>query len=127
MKRDMDLIRLILLEIENSEDEEIENLTIKGYSTKEILYNAKLLEQNNMIEYCKEDIIGNYYIGSMTWDGNDFLDKVRDNSNWKKTKDVIKEKALPFTFDIVKSVATTLISSAAEGVANSIIKNGGQP
>lgn len=127
MKRDMDLIRLILLKIENSEDEEIENLTIKGYSTKEILYNAKLLEQNNMIEYCKEDIIGNYYIGSMTWDGSDYLDKVRDDSKWKKIKDVIKEKALPFTFDIVKNVASTFITSAVEGAVTAYLKNGGQP
>ena len=127
MKRDMDLIRFILLEIERADEEDVENMTIDGYSSNEIMYNANLMKQNNMINTCKEDIIGNYYIGSLTWDGSDYLDKVRDDTKWKKIKGIIKEKALPFTIDIVKSVASTLISAAAEGAVTAYLKNGGQP
>ena len=105
MKRDMDLIRFILLEIERADEEDVENMTIDGYSSNEIMYNANLMKQNNMINTCKEDIIGNYYIGSLTWDGSDYLDKVRDDTKWKKIKGIIKEKALPFTIDIASSGA----------------------
>ena len=123
MKRDMDLIRLILLEIEKAEENEVENMNIDGYSKEDIVFNAKLLKQNNMIENFEEDVLGNYYIGSLTWGGSDYLDSIRDNSKWKRIKSVIKEKALPFTFDIVKSVATTIIAATAEGITNSILHN----
>ena len=123
MKRDMDLIRLILLEIEKAEENEVENMNIDGYSKEDIVFNAKLLKQNNMIENFEENVLGNYYIGSLTWGGSDYLDSIRDNSKWKRIKSVIKEKALPFTFDIVKSVATTIIAATAEGITNSILHN----
>ncbi len=126
MKRDMDLIRLILLEIEKSDEEYVTNMMIDGYSSKEVVYNAKLLKQNNLIEVCKEDIIGDYIIGSLTWYGCDYLDKIRDNSNWKKVKDIIKEKALPMTFETVKSVATAIISAATEGAVTAYLYNGGE-
>ena len=123
MKRDMDLIRLILLEIEKAEENEVENMNIDGYSKEDVVFNAKLLKQYNMIEKFEEDVLGNYYIGSLTWGGSDYLDSIRDNSKWKRIKSVIKEKALPFTFDIVKSVATTIIAATAEGITNSILHN----
>lgn len=123
MKRDMDLIRLILLEIEKAEENEVENMNIDGYSKEDIVFNAKLLKQNNMIENFEEDVLENYYIGSLTWGESDYLDSIRDNSKWKRIKSVIKEKALPFTFDIVKSVATTIIVATAEGITNSILHN----
>lgn len=124
MKRDMDLIRLILLEIENSDEEDVTNMMIDGYSSEEIFYNAKLMKNNNLIKICEDDILGNYYIGSLTWYGCDYLDKIRDNSNWKKVKDIIKEKALPMTFETVKSVATAVISAATEGAVSAYLKNG---
>lgn len=126
MKRDMDLIRLILLEIEKSDEEDVTNMMIDGYSSEEIFYNAKLMKNNNLIEICKDDIFGNYYIGSLTWDGCDYLDKIRDDSLWYKTKDTIKKKGLPLIVDTIKTISSAIISGAAEGVASAIIKNGGQ-
>lgn len=59
----------------------------------------------------------------MTWEGNDFLDKIRDNSQWKKVKDTIMQKGLPFVIETIKTISTALVTAAAEGVANSILKN----
>ena len=59
----------------------------------------------------------------MTWEGNDFLDKIRDNSQWKKVKDTITQKGLPFVIETIKTISTALVTAAAEGVANSILKN----
>ncbi|HRG31537.1 MAG TPA: DUF2513 domain-containing protein, partial [Trichococcus flocculiformis] len=58
----------------------------------------------------------------LTWDGNDFLEKIRDDSRWKKVKDTISQKGLPLIIDTIKSIANAIISAAAEGVTNSIIK-----
>jgi hypothetical protein len=59
----------------------------------------------------------------LTWEGNDFLDKIRDNSQWKKVKDTIMQKGLPFVIETIKTISTALVTAAAEGVANSILKN----
>lgn len=126
MKRDMDLIRLILLEIEASKADEIEGFSIKGYNDDDVKHNGELLCQAGLISKFFEDSLGDLVAGKLTWEGYDYLDKIRDNTIWKKTKDIIIQKGLPPIIDTIKTVSTALITAAAEGVANSIIKNGGQ-
>ena len=118
MKRDMDLVRLILLEIEG--------FYIDGYEASSVKYNGELLLQAGLIDKFCEDSIGELTAGQLTWEGCDYLDKIRDNSIWKQTKDAIKEKGLPLVFDTIKTISTAFITATAEGVANSILKNGGQ-
>lgn len=130
MKRDMDLVREILLQIEKQYiSTTITNLEIEGYDMATVAYHCKILHEEGLIsdyraQYANGDI---YYfgVGALTWKGNDYLDKVRDNSIWEKTKDTIKKKGLPLVFDTIKTISTAFITAAAEGVANSILKNGG--
>lgn len=124
MKRDMDLIREILLKIESSNENG--EFSINGYSDDVIEYHLKLLRDAKFIDDYTVNIIGEITTGQLTWEGNDYLDKVRDNSTWSKTKNIIKEKGLPLIFDTIKTISSALITAAAEGVANSIIKKGGQ-
>ena len=128
MKRDMDLIRLILLRVEEQDPNtsSYESITIDGYTSDEVREHIKLLANAGMISDVHHDLDGNVWVRSITWDGYDYLDKVRDNTIWKKTKDTIKEKGLPLIFDTIKTISSAFITAAAEGVANSIIKNGGQ-
>lgn len=131
MKRDMDLVRLILLEIETQyKSTAIYNLQIDGYDIETIAYHCKILHEAGLISAYKAQYADNrlysFGVGSLTWEGNDYLDKVRDNSVWRKTKDVITKKGLPLIFDTIKTISTAIVTAAAEGVANSIIKNGGQ-
>ena len=128
MKRDMDLIREILLKIEEHDvnSPSSTNLEIEGYSPREVYEHARLMENAGLIEDAHFDLAGNTWVQRITLSGYDYLDKVRDNTVWKKTKDVIKEKGLPLVFDTIKTIASAFITAAAEGVANSIIKNGGQ-
>jgi hypothetical protein len=131
MKRDMDLVRGILLEIENSYvSTAICDLHIDGYDMNTIAYHCKILHEVGFISDYKAQYADNklysFRVGSLTWEGNDYLDKVRDNTIWRKTKDAIKDKGLPFAFDTIKIISTAFITAAAEGVANSILKNGGQ-
>lgn len=131
MRRDMDLVRDILLEVEKQYvSTAIYNLKIEGYDTETIAYHCKILYEAGLISDYKaqyaDNTIYSFGVGSLTWDGNDYLDKIRDNSIWKKTKDVIVKKGLPLVLDTVKTISTAFITAATEGVANSIIKNGGQ-
>lgn len=129
MKRDMDLVRKILLEIEDKYvSTAIFNLKIEDYDTETVAYHCKLIYDAGLITDCKiqyaDGGICSFGIGSLTWDGHDFLDKIRDDGIWSKTKDTIKKKGLPLLLDTIKTVASAFIAAAAEGVANSILKNG---
>lgn len=126
MKRNMDLVRLILLEIENIyQSTAIYNLTIDGYDAEMVAYHCKIIHEAGLIsdykaQYADNKLYG-FGVGSLTWDGNDFLDKIRDDSQWKKIKDAITEKGLPMVIETIKLVANTFISTAVTGITTSIL------
>ena len=127
MKRDMDLVRLILLEIEDKyRSTAIYDLAIDGYDTEMVAYHCKILYEAGLISDYKAQYADNeiyvFGVGSLTWDGNDFLEKIRDDSQWKKVKETITKKGLPLVVDTIKSVANALISATVEGITNSIMK-----
>lgn len=49
--------------------------------------------------------IVNFGVGSLTAEGNNYLDKIRNESVWNKVKDIIREKGIPLT---IESIARTL-------------------
>ena len=131
MNRDMDLVRLILLEIEKEyHNSEVVNLSIEGYDFETIAYHCSILHEAGYISSYRAsyawgcDLVS-FRVGGLTWSGHDYLDKVRDDSLWGKTKETIKNKGLPLIFYTIKTIANAFITAATEGVANSIIKNGG--
>ncbi|PKV63379.1 DUF2513 domain-containing protein [Pontibacter ramchanderi] len=89
MKRNIDLVRQILLKTEelgflNRSFE----LSIEDYSKEEISYHVKLLAQAGYLEAeyisCKE--LTEWNPISLTWSGHEFLDAARDNTVWNKAK-----------------------------------------
>ena len=126
----MDLVRLILLKIEEEyESTALINLSIDGYDMDTVAYHCKILHDAGFVSNYNASYAGDelyiFSVGALTWDGNDYLDKIRDNSTWKKIKDIIAQKGLPLVVETIKTVSNAFITAAAEGVANSIIKNGG--
>ena len=96
MKRDMELVRLILLKIEEEyRSTAIYNLNISGYDMETVAYHCKILNEAGLIsdygaQYA-DNSLWSFGVGSLTWEGNDFLDKIRDNSQWKKIKDTLQQ------------------------------------
>lgn len=131
MKRNPDLIREILFYIEqNYEAGEkwITSVEIEGYSDAVIAEHIVLAYQDGLIQAIKDvsSCSGmEYWTGNLTSAGYDFLDKIRDDSTWNKTKTVIAEKGLPMLTGTISTIANALITSATEGVANAILKKGG--
>lgn len=125
MKRDMELCRKILFRIEEEYvDSVIMNLEIGGYTTEQIAYHCKLLDEAGFvasynIKYA-DNQIWFFSVGALTWDGHDFLDRIRSETVWNKTKEVIIGKGLPFVLDVVKEVAQAVISSMTEGAIKAI-------
>ena len=122
MKRDMDLIRQLLLEIESSEDwvgGKPEDWVggkpnVPGYPEATIDYNLELLIAAGLVN--SDDPFRTFggtlhvAIKGLTWEGHDFLDTVRQESIWNKTKDAIGGsgfQSLPFT--LLKETAVVFL------------------
>lgn len=132
MKRDMDLIRKILIKIEEEyQSTAIYDLSIDGYDRETVAYHCNLLYEEKLIsDYASQygdDSLCFFAVGHLTWEGHDLLDKIRDDSQWGKVKDTIKQKGLPLILDTIKAIATALVTAATEGAVNSITKNGIAP
>lgn len=131
MKRDMELIRKILFYAEENYtpgQEWIRQITIEGYNQETINEHVKLAYENGFFQDINTiSICGGmcYWVGNLSNEGYDFLDKIRDDTVWNRTKDVIVQKGLPMVVNTIKAISTAFITAAAEGVANSILKNGG--
>ena len=117
MQRDMDLVRKILFYIEDNYkagQNWIREIEIDNYSQEEVfehlklIYEADLVQEFDYEEYNDGDFF--YQIGSLSNKGYDFLDKIRQDTIWNKTKSIIKEKGLPLIISVIKEVSSKIIS-----------------
>lgn len=126
MKRDMDVIRKILMYIEgNFIDVALYNIKIEGYDFKTIAYHCKLCFDAELIsdydgEYAECEIT-DFGVGSLTWKGHEFLDKIKDDVIWSKTKKVMKENGIKFTIKAIEQVATKFIDIGIQAAIKSIL------
>ncbi len=51
----------------------------------------------------------------LTWEGHEFLDTVRSDTVWKKTKKVFTEQGISMTFELVKTVAKEAAAGLLKG------------
>ncbi|EIE1198943.1 TPA: DUF2513 domain-containing protein [Vibrio parahaemolyticus] len=114
MERSWDTVREILLKIEQLEPNA--QLTLNDFDKErghEIAYHIKLLESAGLIEVALSKTISqaptDFFAKSMTWSGHEFLDSIRVESTWEKTKSLISQKGGVMTFDVIKSVAASMI------------------
>lgn len=110
MKRDMNLIRAILLEIEPY-DELIssEDIKIEGYSTKQIGYHIRLLVEAGMLvayDTTNKDNPHSFIVQYITFSGHEFLDSIRSPKVWGKIKDITSTAAVDLSVESIKFVAT---------------------
>lgn len=92
MKLDKDLVREILLAIEESEhdpDDSIE-VTVEGRDPRQVSYHLMLLHEAGFV--LAEDLISTddelaWGARRLTYAGHEFLDTVRDGEVWRRTKE----------------------------------------
>jgi Hypothetical protein (DUF2513) len=129
MKRDMDLIRELLLKLEalpipsigfrmiQPDEAEVQ---VEGYTVEQIDYHLSLLEQANLISAGGLDVLG-MKIGpgtafrSLSWAGHDFLDSVRSPDVWEKTRKVAAA-AGGLTIDLLMATAKTYLEVKVKGL-----------
>jgi hypothetical protein len=115
MKRDMDLVRELLLRIEEAADRPSwKALAPQGdeTETQRVIGHIRLLDEAGLIRGSKSihggsDIPENI---ELTWKGHEFLNDVRDPVIWGKTKERAKAVAsvgLNFVWEIAKAEIKT--------------------
>lgn len=116
MKRDLDLIRDILLYIEEAEQYPIcsDDIEIPEATEEMISFHMQLLSDAGFIDYFDMTACGNgnlvtYQINRLTMSGCDYLDGIRDDGIWKSVKAQLGIAACSATLEVVKSVATAII------------------
>lgn len=106
MKRDMDLVRSLLLVIEASEDPKFPKVltatheaSLNGYAADQIHEHLVLMAGGNLISRgFAPDGSSSHQFLRVAWAGYEFLEGVRDPEIWKKTKaGAAKVGAISFT------------------------------
>lgn len=112
MRRNMDIIRELLIKI--SEGIETLEYDPQNSTDKIYIYHIELLEQAGFLKYDRmfQDMVPMIYIDRprLTWNGNDYLDSIANESVWNKTKDIIISKGLELG-DVPISVIKELTKS----------------
>lgn len=112
MKRDMDLVRRILLAVEACDNPwgPQDRLKIEGYSDQMVSYHVKILSEAGLIG--AQDVSGmgadgfRWFPGTLTWDGHEFLDAARDDTRWNRAKKLVQDKAGSLMFEALKFALT---------------------
>ncbi len=113
MRRDWDLMRMILLEIEDSKDiDTFMNFSEKGYlyteklkefDREKIIYHIQLLISADFISTNADDY-GEKEITGLSWKGHEYAEKLRDSERWRKIKSYVSEKGLDLGSDTIMSL-----------------------
>lgn len=117
MKRNLDLIREILMHIESSDEDCFteEDFAPLCANLTELQYNIHLICDSGLVEAEDVTCIGRgtpvpaYRMHFLTSLGCDYLDSVRNQSVWDKTKSSLKEVGGSASLDVVKTVASKVI------------------
>lgn len=113
MKRNWTLIRKILLTLEAQVDADgIDSDTIPQFSPAIVNFHFELLRQADLITIQKtESLSGTYILAtSMTWQGYEFLEHIRQDTLWNKVKETIANRGASLSFELIKSVATKIVN-----------------
>jgi hypothetical protein len=107
MKRDMDLIRQILLRIEEKPyDMGFFDVEVEGHTESDISYHVMLLAQAGYIQAQNLSTGGgpSWKPISLTWQGHEFLEAAKNTNIWNKAKSLLKDKTGGVVFEILKQL-----------------------
>lgn len=107
MKRDMELIRKLLLSIEENPDQ----LEVEGYDEDCIKYHSMLLIEAGLLDgdvsyyLSNTSIVPDFVsVNRLTWDGHEFLDNIRKEEVWNTIKTEFKDASISTVFNIGKQL-----------------------
>lgn len=119
MKRDWDVIRLLLTKLEDLPP--ASSLTLADFKVQGtdyayvISYHMKMLIDGGYVEGQLSHELStapkHFFATGLKEKGHDFLDAIRSDTIWNKTKETLAAKGIDMSFESIKTVAVTAMSS----------------
>jgi len=107
MKRDFDLIRHMLSDIEAMPaGEAIREFKYPEYDLATIEEHVRLIDEAGFIKGEISDVMGgprtcSIFITGLSWEGHDFLDAMKDDNIWNKAKESVLKPGASITFGLL--------------------------
>ncbi len=94
MKRDFELIKKILIEIESFKDTQWQRIKFDDYKQNEVDYQVMLLQEQDLIvaKDLRDSTGDDWRVSRLTSEGHDFLDAAKNDTVWKNAKQIIAKK-----------------------------------
>lgn len=116
MKRDMELVRKLLLYIEENcmhDALHSSQISVDGYSSDEIAYNIHVMVGGGLLDVVDASAMGDrfgyYLIKGISWYGHEFLDSVRNEGVWSHTKEALRPVGSA-SLGVIMSIATSVLN-----------------
>lgn len=109
MKRDMDLVREILLKLEDGSvkgRQWLDDQSIKGYSRIQVWHHVKIMQDAGLVDTRRfaTYAVTMWIPTELTWKGHDFLEAARNPDTWDKVKKIALEKGIQTTIEVVRQI-----------------------
>lgn len=116
MKRDMDLVRRIMLTTEKADSPIGDGVLIRCCEDMgKLAFHVELMRSHGLVHAGVErDGFGEPFsveITGLTWDGYDYLDAIRSPKVWNQAKEAISKTVGDTSLSVVKDVCVSLAAS----------------
>lgn len=112
MKRDMELIKKLLLHIEENgiHGKLLRGIEVEGYTPQETSYHVKLLVTNGFVEGKNAGADGYpmWIPGDITWEGQEFISGFKNENVWLSFKEKFGDQLQSLPMGVVASVLKDL-------------------
>ena len=117
MKRNFDLVRKILLKVQ---DLPANSLPVclefpDEYDQAEVNEHVVLLIEAGLLKGKPLRAMSGLLqvtVQALTWDGHNFIDTAKNDKIWKKAFEILKDKGIDVTFDVLKGILNSLALNA---------------
>lgn len=115
MKRDMDLVRDILRQVEEKSDGAgCGDMDFPGRSEEQVYYHIMILGEAKLLEVEDRSNFEHPMVFipiRLTWQGHEFLDAIKNDTVWSKVKEAVKEKGGNIPFAVLSTLAVKIVAA----------------
>jgi hypothetical protein len=117
MKRDLDLIRSILLAVEEEDNiADFKPVHIEGYEDELVWHHLQLLDEAGLIEGQWRPAHGvrahEWLVRRLTWEGHEFLADARNETVWATMKQRVAEKGGSVSLGVASALLAEIAKKA---------------
>ena len=116
MKRNMELIRMVMLAAEKTKDPfELIDPKFEGHNEAEISYHIALLDDAGLLHGQDRSAIGVYRwsAGALTWKGHEFVEAIKDESVWKEALAITEKAGNGTVFELLHKALLRVLEKRA--------------